>query len=132
MTPNQKKEITCITCPIGCRISVTLNNGAYYFIGNKCEKGAMFAENEIKSPVRSLTTTVRTVFPDAPVLPVRTRGDVPKQKIKDIIRELSDIIITKRIGIGETVVAGISGTGCDIIAASNILKEKNICQTRTR
>jgi CxxC motif-containing protein len=59
-----------------------------------------------------------------PVLPVRTNGEVPKEKIKEIIRELSKIVITEKIGIGETVAANILGTGCDIIATSNMLKEE--------
>jgi len=120
------KQITCITCPIGCRISIDIAEGEYIFSGNKCAKGRDFAKTEMTSPVRSLTTTVRTAFPEAPVLPVRTSGEVPKEKIKEIIRELSGIIITKKIGIGETVAADILGTGCDIIASSDMLKSNYI------
>jgi CxxC motif-containing protein len=32
------------------------------------------------------------------------------------MRELSKVIITEKIGIGETVVANVLGTGIDIIA----------------
>jgi len=118
------KQITCITCPIGCRITIDSANGEYAFSGNKCARGMEFAKNEMISPVRSLTTTVRTSFPQMPVLPVRTNGEVPKEKIKEIIRELSKVVITEKIGIGETVAANILGTGCDIIATSNMLKEE--------
>jgi len=118
------KQITCITCPIGCRITIDTANGEYSFSGNKCARGMEFARNEMISPVRSLTTTVRTSFPYMPVLPVRTNGEVPKEKIRDIIRELSKLVITEKIGIGETVAANILGTGCDIIATSNMLKEE--------
>ena len=114
------KQITCITCPIGCRITINIVDGEYVFFGNKCPKGIHFVKTELNAPVRSLTTTVRTVFPEMPVLPVRTRGEVPKDKIKEIIRDLSKVVITKKIGIGETVAANISGTGCDIIATSNM------------
>ncbi|MCL2244272.1 MAG: DUF1667 domain-containing protein [Treponema sp.] len=117
-----KSAITCITCPAGCRIAVETVNGEFIISGNKCQKGALFAKTEMTSPFRSLTTTVRTIFPDVPVLPVRTNGEVPKEKITDIIRELSGVIITEKISIGETVVSDVSGTGCDIIATSNILK----------
>jgi CxxC motif-containing protein len=118
MKPNRKSAITCITCPIGCRIAIDIDNDEYIFSGNKCKRGEEFARTELTSPVRSLTTTVRTAFDDMPVLPVRTRGEVPKGKIKEIMRELSCIMITERIGIGEIVAANILGTGCDIIAAS--------------
>jgi len=121
------KQITCITCPIGCRITVeyqfNINQKDLHITGNKCLKGIDFARAEIISPVRSLTTTVRTTFPEVPVLSVKTKGEVPKEKINVIIRELSDIMISEKIGIGETVVSNIAGTGCDIIATSNKLKE---------
>ena len=121
------KQITCITCPIGCRITVDGEKGAYTFSGNKCPKGALFAKTELTSPVRSLTTTVRTSFPEMPVLPVRTNGEVPKEKIPEIIRALAKVVITEKVGIGETVVANISGTGCGVIATGNILKGESLC-----
>ncbi|MCL2180809.1 MAG: DUF1667 domain-containing protein [Treponema sp.] len=138
MSQNQKREITCIICPIGCRITIEPKLGLrwpdietsfinlddmYIHSGNKCYKGGQFAVTEMAAPVRTLTTTVRTIFPDKPVLPVKTNNDVPKEKIIKIIRELSGIMITEKIGIGETICANILGTGCDIIASSNLLKE---------
>ena len=116
-----KKAITCITCPIGCRISIGYVNGEYVFSGNKCVRGEEFASAELETPVRSLTTTVKTAFPDMPVLPVRTKGEVPKEKINEIMRELSCIIVRERIGIGETVAANVLETGCDIIATAPVL-----------
>ena len=117
------KQITCITCPIGCRITVEVTDGGYRFSGNQCRRGAEFAEKELVSPKRSISTTVRTVFPGVPVLPVRTNGEVPKGMITDIIRELSELVVNEKIGIGEIVVTNILGTGCDIIVTSNMLKE---------
>ena len=116
------KQITCITCPIGCLVTVDVNNGEYVFSGNQCRRGALFAQTEMTSPMRSLTTTVRTAFPEIPVLPVRTKGEVPKGKITEIIRELSRITITEKIGIGGIVAGNVAGTGCDIIATSDMLR----------
>jgi CxxC motif-containing protein len=120
------KNVTCITCPIGCRITIEVTDGQYIFSGNRCEKGKEFARTELTSPIRSLTTTVRTAFTEMPVLPVRTNGEVPKEKITEIMRELSKIKITKKIGIGETVAVNILGTGCDIIATSDIISTSDI------
>jgi len=123
------KQITCITCPIGCRITIDVVNDEYVFSGNRCARGADFAKTEMTSPTRSLTTTVRTAFLQMPVLAVRTNGEVPKEKLNEIIRELSKIVVTEKIGIGGTVAANILGTGCDIIATSDmlvLLKEENL------
>lgn len=118
------KRVTCITCPIGCRITVNVVNGEFSFSGNKCAIGAQFAKAEITAPARTLTTTVRTAFSQMPVLPVRTNKEVPKEKIPGIIRKLSNVIITEKVGIGGVIAANILGTGCDIIATSNILAEE--------
>jgi len=115
--------ITCIVCPVGCRITADFVNEELIISDNKCSKGFDFAKAEAEFPVRSLSTTVRTIFSHAPVLPVKTSGEVPKNKIMEIVSDLSDIIITEKIGIGEIVVANISDTGFDIIATSNLLKE---------
>ena len=122
MDEKNSLKITCIICPVGCRITVNHVDNELIMSGNKCIKGFDFAKSEIESPVRSFSTTVRTVFSEYPVLPVKANKDVPKEKIIDIICELSGIIITDRVGIGEVVAVNIAGTGCDIIASSNILK----------
>ena len=125
MKPGIKKSITCITCPTGCRITVDAAGGDFIFSGNKCPKGADFARTEMTAPLRSLTTTVRTAFPAMPVLPVRTKGEVPKGVIMDIIAELSKVVVTEKMSIGDTVIANVLGTGCDIIATSNVSHEPN-------
>jgi len=125
------KHFTCTICPTGCRVSVDVVDGLFRFSGNRCGKAEAFAKHDVFSKTktetasadRSIITTVRTAFPRIPVLPVRTNRDVPKEKVTEIIRELSNVVITEKIGIGEIVVADVLGTGCDVIAASNILKK---------
>jgi len=124
MKGNQCFEVTCITCPIGCRVSVVAADGEYRFSGNQCKRGAEFAIAELTAPLRTLTTTVRTVFPNMPVVPVRTRGEVPKEKIPEIIRELSKITIAKNMGIGDTVAADITGTKIDVITTNAVCSEQ--------
>lgn len=116
------KEITCIICPNGCRIVAQMQDGQFVFTGNRCARGLDFAGTELTAPMRSITTTVRTVFQEMPVLPVRTKGEVPKEMITGIICELAKVLISERIGIGETVAADIMGSGVDVIATSNQLK----------
>ena len=116
------KELTCIACPNGCRIIAEMQNGQYVFSGNRCTRGLDFAVAELTAPMRSFTTTVRTVFHDMPALPVRTKGEVPKEMIPEIIRVLASVLVSRRIGIGETIAANILGSGIDVIATSNQLK----------
>ena len=73
--------------------------------------------------MRSLTTTVRTVFPETPVLPVRTDGEIPKESIPAVMLKLSKILVTERIGIGAAVVGSMPEIGCSIIATSDMLTQ---------
>jgi CxxC motif-containing protein len=124
------KQITCIICPIGCRVSIETSNDTsqpdFIFSGNQCKKGMEFAKTELMFPVRTLTTTVRTVFAHVPVVPVRTNTEVPKEKIPEIMKELSKIIISNNIGIGEKLVTNILNTECDIILTSDLLRKEII------
>ena len=114
------KQFTCVTCRNRCRITISFENGEYAFFGNKCENGALFAKNELNAPVRSLAIMVRTIFPDTPVLSVRTSCEVPQRKIKKIVQVLSKVLITERKKTGDIIAKNISRTGCDIIATSDM------------
>jgi CxxC motif-containing protein len=100
------------------------------FSGNKCARGIEFARAELTAPMRSVTTTVKTVFPQMPALPVRTKGEIPKELIPAFINALASVLVTQQVGIGETVVSDILGTGCDVIATSDILKSSAFKEER--
>lgn len=114
------KQLTCIVCPNGCRISAALSRGEYVFSGYKCARGLEFAKTELTAPKRSVCTTVRTAFRGLPALPVRTNGEVPKEMIKDVMRALAGVVVSREAHIGDMIVANILGTGCDVIAASDM------------
>ena len=75
-----KKELTCVVCPMGCRLKAEIKNSEVIFIeGNACPRGARYAETELVNPVRVITTTIRTK--DGAIVPVRTDGAVKKESI---------------------------------------------------
>ena len=54
------KNLTCVECPMGCRIEAGVENGvAVYVKGNSCPRGKLYAETEVVRPMRVLTTSVR-------------------------------------------------------------------------
>jgi len=117
------KELYCITCPNGCRLSVAGHGREIAVEGHKCDRGIAFAEAEMNNPMRSLTTTVKTRFPGIPVLPVRTDGEIPKNKIMDAMRELNDVVINDELDCGDTVLENVAGTGVRIILTSAALMQ---------
>ena len=85
-----KREFTCIVCPNGCRLHTEVENGAVTSVtGNRCPKGRDFAEKECTAPTRSLCTTVKTLGGGAPVLPVRTAGELPKERLFEAMAVLN-------------------------------------------
>ena len=59
----EKRELTCIGCPMGCALTVELENGAVTAVhGNTCPRGDAYARKEVTAPTRIVTTTVRQVL----------------------------------------------------------------------
>lgn len=123
MNPAEAREIVCIVCPNGCRIQCTPSSGGYVFSGNKCPRGAEYAKTELMRPMRTLTTSVRTAFPDSPVVSVRTDGEIDKSKIREVIAALGAVTVTERIKIGDVVAQNVCHTGVNIICTTNRLVE---------
>ncbi len=114
-------HLICITCPKGCRLSIDEEND-YAVTGNACPRGAEYGRNELKNPVRVVTSTVRTASGETPRCPVKTNGAIPKDKMFDAMRLLDGITLTPPIKTGDTVIENLFGTGVSFVACKNIDK----------
>lgn len=117
------KQLVCIGCPRGCRLTIDEKDGEYIVTGNTCQRGKEFAISEMTAPKRTICSTVKTVFSDVPVLPVRVSDDIPKEKIFDVMREINAVTLKERIGRGDAVIKNVLGLGVDVIATSDLLKQ---------
>ena len=91
-------------------------------MGNKCPRGEKFAIQEITMPMRTICSTVATVFEDAPVVPVRVSEEIPKDKIFDCMGEIDKVLLTERLASGDKVIENILGLGADVIVTSDVLR----------
>ena len=114
------KELTCIGCPIGCLLKVDVQGDEIRVSGNGCKRGKSYAQNEIRCPKRSITSTVELLQGSIRRLSVRTAQDVPKDMIFACMEEIHKIRVTAPVRIGDVVLANCAGTGVDIIATKNI------------
>lgn len=117
------KQLVCIGCPRGCRLTVEENSGEFIVTGNTCPRGKAFAISEMTEPKRTICSTVKTVFPGCPVLPVRVSDDIPKDRIFDVMREINAVVLTVRIGRGDVIIENVLGLGVDVISTSDLLKQ---------
>ena len=118
----EKRELICIGCPMGCPLTVELENGEIKTItGYTCKKGETYARKEVTNPPRIVTSTVRVAGGRADMVSVKTREDIPKDKIFQCVKALKGVTVKAPIRIGDVVVADVAGTGVDIVATKEVL-----------
>lgn len=121
------RELTCIGCPLGCSLTVTLDTNADGILevtsvtGNTCPKGDIYARKEVTNPTRIVTSTVRVSGGTSPMVNVKTASDIPKDKIFACTEALRGVEIPAPVKIGDVVLENVAETGVNIIAARNIM-----------
>ncbi len=114
------RAITCIGCPLGCRLSVAVEGGAVVSVDNAgCGRGAAYARQECVCPTRMVTTLVRVKGRRAP-LSVKTAKPVPKERIFECLKQIHAVMATPPVRIGDVVVRDVGSTGVDVVATMAI------------
>ena len=117
----KEKEFICIVCPKGCKIRVLVKGSKIISVkGKKCPKGIEYTKNEATNPKRNVFTTVKIKNGIVPMLPVKTKKQVPKEMVIDVMRYLSTVSVTAPITIGDIIVENILNTGIDVIATRSV------------
>lgn len=113
----EKKHFTCVTCPVGCEVDVELREGNIVSMkGNRCDKIKEFVQQELKEPMRVLTTTVRIEGAKWAMLPVRTDKPIPKRLFSEAIGVLANIDLKAPVHISDVIIKDIAGSGANIVA----------------
>lgn len=121
-----KMNLTCIVCPLGCRIDVKEEKGEIIEIsGYSCKRGIAFAKTEFYNPQRMVTTIVTLEGGKYPFLPVISEREIPKENLPDCIQLLKNVHVKAPIKMGDIVAENIVGTGVNIIAAKTVETEAN-------
>lgn len=117
----ETRELTCINCPLGCLLTVTIEDGEVTSVtGNTCKRGEVYGKKEVTNPTRIVTTTVPVVGSATErMVSVKTATDVPKGKMFDVVQALADVTATAPVRIGDVILADVAGTGVDVIATKN-------------
>jgi len=117
-----KIELICIGCPMGCPITVTMDNGAVVDVqGNTCPRGKAYAEKEVTNPTRIVTSTVKVSGGEKNFTSVKTKEDIPKSKIFDVMKEINKIEAKAPISIGDVLLENVAGTGVAIVATKGVI-----------
>jgi len=116
-----KKEITCIICPIGCKILVEIEGKKLKIVnGNKCNQGITYAKSEALDPRRMLTSSVLVKNGNWPLVSVKSSQAIPKEKVFDVLNEIKKTIVEAPIYTGSVLIENVQNTKIDIIATKKI------------
>lgn len=111
------KELICINCPLGCRLSVDDGDLANIKVtGNTCPRGVTYAVSEITAPKRMVTSSVPVVGSSVKRVSVKTSAPIDKSKIFDCLAEIKKIRATAPVSIGDVLLANVCGSDVNIIA----------------
>ncbi len=118
----ETRELICIGCPMGCQLKVEMENGEVVSVsGNTCKRGDVYARKEVTNPTRIVTSSVIVEGGSLAAVSVKTKEDIPKGKIFDIMKELKGVKVNAPVHIGDVILSNVAGTGVDIIATKNVL-----------
>ena len=117
-----KRELTCIGCPMGCMVTVELNNGEIVSVsGHTCPRGEIYAKKEVTAPTRIVTSTVKVTGGSRERVSCKTASDIPKDRIADVMKAINAACVSAPVRIGDVLIENVAGTGVAVVATSNIV-----------
>ena len=117
-------KFVCVGCPMGCPLELEHEGDEIIEVaGHDCDRGAKYAKQEFTDPRRSLSTTVAISGAVWGRLPVKTTGQVPKDRVMEAACVIHGIRCRAPVEIGKVLLEGLLGeVGLDVIATRS--KEK--------
>lgn len=115
-----KRTLICIGCPLGCPLTVTIDGEEVTVSGNTCSRGAEYGKKEVQNPTRIVTSTVSVRGGGIPMVSVKTKEDIPKDKIFECMRQLSQVCLEAPVGIGDVILKDCAGTGIPVVATKSV------------
>ncbi len=113
------KSFICIGCPVGCELKVEAINDEIKVYGNECNIGKNYAIKELENPVRFFTSSIKTV--NGKLVSVKSKEEVPKDKIMECAKAIKDVKVDVPIKIGNIILKNIANTGIDLVATREVV-----------
>lgn len=107
---------------MGCQLTVTIDGENVSVTGNTCPRGEEYGRNEVVNPVRTVTSSIRVDGGNLRLVSVKTKGDIPKGKIFDVMEEIRSVRAQAPVRTGEVLISDVAGTGIDVVATKTVEK----------
>jgi len=117
----EEKNIICTACPMGCKLIVRMEGDEVVkILGHRCRKGETYGRQEAIAPQRMVASTVKVPNGFHPLLPVYTKGAIPKQRIPEVLEKIRSIEVLAPVKAEDVIIANVIGTGVDVIASRDM------------
>ena len=114
------KDIVCIVCPVGCKLTIEKSGDEYLVKGNKCKRGYDYAIEELTHPTRMLTSTVKLTGSHHVRLPVHSSVPISKDLIFKAMNVINACTVKAPVRTGEVLIENILNTGVNICSSRTI------------
>jgi len=126
--PVTEEQMTCIICPMGCSMEVRIEHDGLEkrvlsVRDNGCPRGEQYAFKEVRHPTRTLTTTVAVKNGEAPLVPVKTSAEIPKQLLFSAMEILRRIVVDAPVSCGQIIIKDLLGTSVAVTACADVEKK---------
>jgi CxxC motif-containing protein len=105
--------------------------------GNRCPRGAVYAQEEVRSPKRVVTATCAIAEEAGPSgdavpagrpagfagprrVPVKTSGPCPREKIDALLKEIYRTRVKLPVRAGDKILPNWDGLGIDVVAVRGL------------
>lgn len=116
------RNLICIGCPLGCPVTVTMDGEEIQVAGNTCPRGADYARKEVLSPTRIVTSSIRVNDGAIARVSVKTKSDIPKSKIFEVMDEIRAVRVDAPVAMGQVLIENCAGTCVQIIATKDVTR----------
>ena len=116
------RNLICIICPTGCSLDIEDDADIFFVKGNQCQRGAVYALEEIRSPKRIVTATAQLKGTARSVrrVPVKTTSPCPGEKINALLCDIYIAKVSLPVKAGDIIISNWNNSGIDVVAARTI------------
>lgn len=110
-----KKNLICISCPIGCHLTVKQDKENNITVtGNRCNRGELYGKEEVSAPKRTVTAVVKVKDCNHVYIPVKTDKPILKTEIFNLLKTIYQCSIALPVKRGDVLIKNYNNTDINI------------------
>jgi CxxC motif-containing protein len=116
----ETKEIYCVTCPKGCKLSVKMDGDKVVDVIHGCKRGKDYAHEELTHPKRMVATSVQLDGGVHPLVAVYTDKPIAKRLIHPLLETLRKVHVPAPVKMGDVILKNVLDSGVNVVASRSV------------